>query len=122
GLTSVSGVRALAAGRALPFESNKSMAKAFDSDMFVVRGPIKLLFAYCNTAVSYRTDGSTTRTTVSYDHRATMPLVARIFGDVRATGVYSTIERTYEMPVQLRPNPAPPTSIFAVLNLNPFKE
>lgn len=120
GIASMTGVRALAAGRALPFESEKSMAKAYDSDMFAIRGPIKMLFAYCNTTVNYQSNGTVNRTSVAYSHRATMPLVARIFGEVRPTGIYSTIERSYEMPVQLHPNPAPPTSIFALLNFNPF--
>lgn len=121
GATSAAGVRALAAGKKLAFQSELTVTQAYDTDSFAMRGPIKMFMAYCHTGVDYRNDGENNIIAVAYDHRQVMPLVGPIFGQVKGTGRFSTVERSFTMPRQLHPNPTPPTSIFSILNFNPFK-
>lgn len=120
GATSASGVKALAAGKPLPFQNELTVAKAYDTDSFVLRGPVKMYLAYCHTDVTYRTVDGNNIVGVTYQHKQTMPLVGKIFGSVGASGVFAQVQRSFSMPEQIHPNPHPPTSIFALLYWNPF--
>lgn len=104
-----------------------NVAEGFDNLQMSLRGSAKLRFAYC--AVDLEGDvpgGSATngyevvtqggvamvRTTITYYHQATMPVVARIFGDPKTIGerpgYYKPITRTYTTPLHLEPNPVSP--------------
>ncbi len=121
GSASAGTVRALAMGREMSTRNNLTVTKAFDSDKFAVRAPIKLLIAYCHTAAEVRTTNGMHAVTVTFSHKQAMPLVGRIFGSViKTSGRYNNVVRTYNIPQQISPNPAHPTSFFSILNFNPF--
>lgn len=104
-----------------------NVAEGFDNLQMSLRGSAKLRFAYCaidlegDVPNSSSTNGyevvnqggvSMVRTTITYYHQATMPVVAGIFGDIKTIGerpgYYKAITRTYTTPVHLAPNPVSP--------------
>ena len=132
GFSSAGAVKAAAGARDLSHQRNLTMASGFDSSRFEIRGPLKLLGAYCNTTANYFESSALSEVNgvgghavaVAFDHKQTMPLVGRIFGDVvKPTGRFSRIERTYQIPAQIPPNSVTPTSVLAFLPgqiSNPF--
>ena len=96
---------------------NLAVWRGFDSLHTLFRGVPKLRAAYCATSlddVSYTTedDVEMVNVTISYKHMATMPVVAPIFGEPDSVGsrrgYFSTMTRTYHMPIQTEPNPTEP--------------
>ncbi len=99
------------------YDRNLNVARGFDVLPAFFRGIPKLTAAYCGTSVdsmSVSSEGGVqmVTTTISYRHMATMPVVAHIFGDPDTVGdragYFSTITRSYKMPVQMNPNPRSP--------------
>ncbi len=120
GTASAGAVKAVAAGKPILWSRNQTVDRGFDTDKFEIRGPVKMLLAYCQTTVTYERDGGYNKTSVQYDHRISMPMIGYLFGERRGLGYFARIERSYVLPQQLHPNPAVPTSIFGLLAFNPF--
>lgn len=121
GTASASAVKAVAAGKRVLWSRNQSVDRGYDTDQFEIRGPLKMLLAYCQTSVTYEDTGDGyNKTYVTYDHRISMPMIGYIFGRRRGLGYFARIERSYVLPRQLHPNPSVPTSIFSLLAFNPF--
>lgn len=98
-------------------DRNLNVARGFDVLPAFFRGIPKLTAAYCSTTIDSMElsseDGvNMVTTTVSYQHMATMPVVATIFGNFDTvgdrSGFFTTIQRSYKMPVQSSPNAVSP--------------
>lgn len=108
-LSSMVGAGVVPTGAPAPVES---FVGALDKTTFGTRGWYKLQIAFCRSEVNYQgqiiTDGTSRArnqftTNFQYQHRTAFPLMRPVFG------VYSTIERTYELTQQISPNPVRPT-------------
>jgi hypothetical protein len=104
--------------------NNRALSSAFDDISFDMRGARKLATAYCHSSVSYEITGGNIRTTLTYDHKLTVPITGFAFS-TKFGGLgerFTTIERTYVLPHQtIEPNPFTPVSLLSdIVNANPF--
>lgn len=94
-----------------------SMSEAYGHRRFALRGPSKLVGAYCAISVNWTnvdTDPTSTgrsqfTSTLEYNHPAVMPVVAWAFAKNPGAGPWltpyvSTISRSYQMTTYLTPN------------------
>ena len=94
-----------------------SMAEGFGDRAFALRGPTKVVGAFCNIDVAWTgvlTNGQATgrnwfTTTMTYHHPAAMPVVAWVFASNPGAGTWSTpyvstMTREYRLRQYLSPN------------------
>ncbi len=128
--SSLTGLIAGSAGASIGFlgerarRNNRALSSAFDDISFDMRGPRKLATAYCHSSVEYELTGGNIRTTLTYDHKLTVPITGFAFATkFNFLGErFTTIQRTYVLPHQtLQPNPYTPVSLLSdIVNANPF--
>lgn len=90
-----------------------SFADALDDSLIALRGITKTRIAYCSTTINYANQDTTTiATSLQYKHKAAMPLVKILFGELDTVagspGYYSSIDRTYVTTKQIAPNVVDP--------------
>lgn len=98
-------------GNIAPMQTT-SMVDALDTTILPLRGIAKTRLAYCSTTVNYQLQSNKITTSVQYKHKAAMPLVRRIFGNLDTVagspGFYSNFQRQYVTTKQIAPNVVDP--------------